>query len=406
MTQYHVTQLEDYEPLIGRENVERIREKARRFKGLRVANFNPTYYGGGVAEMLSSLTLLWNSLGLRTEWRVIQGTPDFFSITKKMHNALQGAEIDLSSIKQEIFERVIYENSLRNFLEHDFVIVHDPQPLPLIEHYEKKCPWIWRCHLDLSRPDAGTWKYLRLWIDTYDAVILSCKEFVQEMKPPHRVIMPAINPFNIKNRELSDKEIDERLAHYEIPTDLPLVVQISRFDPWKDPEGVVKAFKLARKEVEATLVLLGNFATDDPEGSQIFESLRACQEERILILTKGDDTALVNALQRRAAVVLQKSLREGFGLTVAEAMWKSRAVIGGDVGGIRYQIEAGVNGFRVSSVEDAAERIVRLLKNEKLRDEFGKKGRETIREKFLLSRYVEQYLDLFSEFDKSACSRD
>jgi len=183
-------------------------------------------------------------------------------------------------------------------------------------------------------------------------------------------------------------------------------VQISRFDPWKDPEGVVKAFKLARKEVEATLVLLGNFATDDPEGSQIFESLRACQEERILILTKGDDTALVNALQTRASVVLQKSLREGFGLTVAEAMWKSRAVIGGDVGGIRYQIEDGVNGFLVSSVEDAAERIVRLLKDEKLRDEFGKKGRETIREKFLLTRYVEQYLDLFSEFDKSARSRD
>ena len=401
MTQYHVTQLEDYEPLIGRENVERIREKARRFKGLRVANFNSTYYGGGVAEMLSSLTLLWNSLGLRTEWRVIQGTPDFFSITKKMHNALQGAEIDLSTIKQEIFERVIYENSLRNFLEHDFVIVHDPQPLPLIEHYEKKCPWIWRCHLDLSRPDAGTWKYLRLWIDTYDAVILSCKEFVQEMKPPHRVIMPAINPFNIKNRELSDKEIDERLAHYEIPTDLPLVVQISRFDPWKDPKGVVEAFKLASEEVDARLVLLGNFATDDPEGEEIFNSLCACRDDRILILTSGDDTALVNALQTRAAVVLQKSLREGFGLTVAEAMWKSRAVIGGNVGGIRYQIEDGVDGFLVSSNEQAAERIVRLLKDEKLREEMGRKARETVRKKFLLTRYAEEYLDLFDAFDKN-----
>src|SRR5881396_1893455 len=404
MAQYRITQIEDYGPLVGRERVERIREKARKFKDLRVASFNSTYYGGGGAEMISSLTLLMNSLGLRSEWRVIQGTADFFSITKKMHNALQGGEIDLSKIKKEIFEQVIYENSLRNFLDHDFVIVHDPQPLPLIEHYEKKCPWIWRCHLDLSQPDAGTWKYLRRSIDSYDAVIVSCREFVQEMKPPHRVIMPAINPFNIKNRELSDKEIDERLAHYEIPTDLPLVVQISRFDPWKDPEGVVKAFKLARKEAEATLVLLGNFATDDPEGSQIFESLRACQEERILILTKGDDTALVNALQTRASVVLQKSLREGFGLTVAEAMWKRTAVIGGNAGGIRYQIEDGVNGFLVSSIEDAGERIVRLLKDEKLRDEFGKKGRETIRETFLLTRYVEHYLDLFSEFDKSARS--
>ena len=241
------------------------------------------------------------------------------------------------------------------------------------------------------------WKYLRRWIDKYDAVIVSCEEYKHEVKPPQHVSMPAINPFNIKNRELSDKEIDERLAHYEIPTDLPLVVQISRFDPWKDPEGVVKAFKLARKEVEATLVLLGNFATDDPEGSKIFESLRACQEERIMILTKGDDTALVNALQTRATVVLQKSLREGFGLTVAEAMWKRRAVIGGNVGGIRYQIKDGVNGFLVSTIEEAAERIVRLLKDKKLREELGKKARETVREKFLLPRYVEDYFDLFGE---------
>lgn len=400
MARYRITQIEDYEPLIGSENVERVREKARRLKDLRVANFNSTYYGGGVAEMISSLTLLMNSLGLRTEWRVIQGTADFFSITKKMHNALQGGEIDLSTIKKEIYEQVIYENSVRNFLEYDFVIVHDPQPLPLVEHYEKKCPWIWRCHIDLSRPDAEMWKYLRRWIDSYDAAIVSCPEYKQEMKPPQRVFMPAINPFTIKNRELGDHEIHERLAHYNIPTDLPLVVQISRFHPWKDPEGVVEAFRRARKEVDATLVLLGNFATDDPEGRAIFESLCACQDERILILTSGDDTALVNALQTRAAVVLQKSLREGFGLTVTEAMWKGTPVIGGNVGGIRYQIESGVNGFLVSSVEEAAECIVRLLKDEKLREEIGQKARETVREKFLLTRYVEQYLDLFAAFDE------
>ena len=400
MAPYRIPQIEDYEPFIGIENVERIREKARKLKDLRVANFNSTYYGGGVAETISSLTLLMNSLRLRTEWRVIQGTADFFSITKKMHNALQGGEIDLSSIKKEIYEQVIYENSVRNFLEHDFVIVHDPQPLPFIEHYEKKCPWIWRCHIDLSRPDAEMWKYLRHWIDQYDVAIVSCPEYQQEMKPPQRVFMPAINPFSIKNRQLSDKDIDERLAHYMIPIDLPLVVQISRFDPWKDPEGVVEAFKLARKKVDARLVLLGNFATDDPEGREIFESLCACQGEHILILTSGDDTALVNALQTRAAVVLQKSLREGFGLTVAEAMWKGTPVIGGNVGGIRYQIENGVNGFLVSSIEEAAECIVRLLKDEKLCEEIGQKARETVREKFLLTRYVEQYLDLFSAFDK------
>jgi trehalose synthase len=397
MAHYRVTQIEDYEALVGAEVIHRIRDKAAKLKGLRVTNFNSTYYGGGVAEMLSSLTLLMNSLGLRTEWRVIQGTADFFSITKKMHNALQGAEIDLSSIKKEIFEQVIYENSIRNFLDHDFVIVHDPQPLPLIEHYEKGRPWFWRCHLDLSRPDTQTWGYLRRWIDNYDVVILSCKEFAQEMKPPLRVMMPAIDPFTIKNRQLSDREINERLAHYNIPTDLPLVVQISRFDPWKDPKGVVAAFKLARKQIDARLVLLGNFATDDPEGEEIFQSLCACRDERILILTSGDDTALVNALQTRAAVVLQKSLREGFGLTVAEAMWKSTPVIGGNVGGIRHQIEDGVNGFLVSSIEETAERIVQLVNDKELRNEMGCKARETVRENFLLTRYLEQHLDLFGE---------
>jgi len=400
MAQYRIQQIEDYVELIGAAKVERIRNKAKEFEGLRVANFNSTYYGGGVAEMLSSMTLLMNSLGLQTEWRVIQGTPDFFSITKKMHNALQGGEIDLTSIKKEIFEQVIYENSIRNFIRHDFVIVHDPQPLPLIEHYEKRCPWLWRCHIDLSRPQPETWKYLRYWIDLYDAAILSCPDFVQEMEPPPHFFMPAINPFNIKNHELTDKEIDERLAHYNIPTDLPLVVQISRFDPWKDPVGVLEAFKRARKELDATLVLLGNFATDDPEGEQIYESLCACRDERILILTSGDDSALVNALQTRATVVLQKSLREGFGLTVSEAMWKGTPVIGGDVGGIRYQIEDGVNGFLVSSIEQAATRIVQLLKDKKLRDQMGEKARDTVREKFLLPRYVEQYLDLFAEFRK------
>src|SRR5438874_6743041 len=214
------------------------------------------------------------------------------------------------------------------------------------------------------------------------------------MRPPTRMMMPAINPFAIKNRRLGDREIDERLAHYEIPTDLPLIVQVSRFDPWKDPKGVVEAFKLARKQIDARLVLLGNFATDDPEGEEIFHSLCASRDERILILTSGDDTALVNALQTRAAVVLQKSLREGFGLTVAEAMWKGTPVIGGNVGGIRYQIDDGVNGFLVSSIEETAERVVELINDKELRNEMGSKARETVRKNFLLTRYLEQYLDL------------
>lgn len=390
--------LEDYEPLIGAESVERIRKKAAPLQGIHIANVNSTYYGGGVAELLSSLTLLMDSVGIKTGWRAIQGSPDYFSITKKLHNALQGGKINLSSRKKELYEEVIYENVIRNHLDHDMVIIHDPQPLPMVGHYKKKGPWIWRCHLDLSGPDNVSWSYLSPFIEQYDAVILSIEGYRQELKTPQVFFMPAINPFSIKNKQLSGKEMDERLAHYDIPTDLPLVVQVSRFDRFKDPEGVIEAFKMARKQVDATLVLLGNVATDDPEGVKVYQSLLDSREERIIILSH-EDTALVNALQSKADVVLQKSRREGFGLTVAEAMWKGTPVIGGDVGGIRYQIEDGVNGFLVSTVEDAAARIIQLVKNERLRNQMGTKAKETVRKRFLLTRLLEQYLDLFNSFE-------
>jgi len=395
---YHHVTLEDYEALIGAEAADRISKKAEALKDLHVANVNSTYYGGGVAELLASLTLLFNCVGIKTGWRIIQGSPDFFSITKKMHNALQGGEIRLTEQKKEIYENVVYENALRNHLDHNLVIIHDPQPLPIIEHYRKSSPWIWRCHVDLSSPDEGLWSYLKQFIEKYDAVVVSIKEYAQKLKTPQFFFMPAIDPFSIKNRQLSEEELEERLAHYSIPTDLPLVVQISRFDRWKDPGGVIEAFRMARKEVDCTLVLLGNVATDDPEGAQVYESLLDCQEERILILSH-QDTALVNALQRKAAVVLQKSIREGFGLTVTEAMWKGAAVIGGNAGGIRYQIEDGVNGFLVSSVKEASERIVQLLKDEPLRRRLGENAKESVRKKFLLTRYMEQYLDLFGSFE-------
>ena len=349
-----MVQAEDYEPFVGGEVIERIRKKAKTLQDLHVVNVNSTYYGGGVAELLSSMSLLMNSVGIKTGWRVIQGPPDFFSITKKMHNALQGEEINLSDRKMKIYEEVIYENAIRNHLEsHNMVIIHDPQPLPMINHYKKNGPWMWRCHIDLTNPNQELWDYLSPLIEKYDAVIFSLKEYAQKIKTPQVFFMPAIDPFKITNREMSEEEMKERLAHYEIPTDLPLVVQISRFDRWKDPQGVIQEFHLARKEVDCTLVLLGNVATDDPEGAEIYESLLDSREERVIILSV-QDTALVNALQRQAAVVLQKSIREGFGLTVAEAMWKGTPVIGGNAGGIRYQIEDGVNGFLVSSVEEAA----------------------------------------------------
>lgn len=392
--------IEDYERLVGTESIERIKEKAEPLRDLHVVNVNSTYYGGGVSALLSSLTLLMNGLGIDTGWRIIHGPPDFFSITKKMHDALQGGDIRLTDTKMGIYEQVIYENSIRNHLTHDFVVVHDPQPLPLITHYRKRGPWIWRCHVDLSNPNEALWDYLLPFIERYDAVILSLKEYERELRTPRLFFEPAIDPFTIKNRELSGDEIDERLSRYDIPTDLPLVAQISRFDRWKDPEGVIKAFKLASEEVDCRLVLLGSSATDDPEGKGVYESLLRYREEdeRIIILS-FDDSALVNALQSKAAVVLQKSIREGFGLTVAEAMWKGTPVIGGDVGGIHHQIEDGENGFLVSSVEEAAERIVRLIEDEDLREQMGGKAKESVRERFLLTRYLEQYLDLLGSFE-------
>ena len=393
-----VTRVEDYEALIGPEAVDRILDKARQLADLHVVNINSTYYGGGVAQILSSITLLMNAAGIPTGWRAIQGRPEFFSVTKKIHNALHGADINLTDLKMQIYEEVALENAIRNHLDHDVVIVHDPQPLPLVKHYRKKAPWIWRCHIDLSHPNPAMWSYLAPLIERYDAVVLSLPAYAQKLSRPQRFIMPAINPFSTTNKNLSEAEIDERLAHYNIPTDLPLVVQVSRFDKWKDPHGVIGAFKIARKQVDCTLVLVGNVATDDPEGQDVFASLCDCAEERIRILSV-QDSALVNALQRRAAVVLQKSIREGFGLTVTEAMWKGTAVIGGRAGGITQQIDDGVNGFLVDSVEQAAERIVALLKDRSLAARLGEAAKATVRDRFLMTRLVEDWLDLLDSFE-------
>jgi len=393
-----LTTIYDYEPLVGGKIVERVAKRAEELRDRHIVHVSSTYYGGGVAELLSSLTLLINASGIKTGWRVIQGRPEFFSVTKKMHNALQGGEINLTEQKKEIYEEVVFENAVRMHLDHDLVIVHDPQPLPLIRHFPKKAPWIWRCHVDLSCPNPDLWAYLASFIESYDAVVLSLPEYAQKLNVPQRFIMPAIDPFSTTNKELSPDEIDERLTHYQIPTDLPLVVQISRFDKWKDPQGVVEAFQIARKQVDCTLVLVGNVATDDPEGHEVFASLCGCREDRIRILS-AQDSALVNALQRRATVVLQKSLREGFGLTVAEAMWKGTPVIGGRAGGIKHQIEDGENGFLVDSVEQAAERIVQVIKEHKLRERLGERARESVRRRFLMPRLLEDWLDLITSFE-------
>lgn len=387
-----------YERYVGKETIRRIEAKARPLRDMHILHVNSTYYGGGVSQLLASLTLLMNNLGIRTGWRVVHGPPDYFNVTKRFHNALQGADISMTDQKKAIYEQVVHENAIRNHLNHDMIFVHDPQPLPLITHYRKKCPWVWRCHIDLTTPNPDVWNYFVPFIEQYDAVILSCSEYRQNLVTPQVFFTPALDPFSIVNRELPESAIDERLETYDIPTDLPLVVQISRFDRWKDPEGVIQAFEKAQKEEECTLVLVGNVATDDPEGAEVYRSLLSHRSERVIILSVQDGS-LVNALQRRAAVVLQKSLREGFGMTVSEAMWKGAAVIGGNAVGIRYQIQDGVNGFLVSSVDEAAERIVELLRDPDLRERLGQAAHETVRERFLFTRTIEHYLDLIGAFE-------
>ncbi|MGD8849844.1 MAG: hypothetical protein PVF18_08985, partial [Anaerolineales bacterium] len=290
-----VNHLDRYQPLVGQKTIERIREKAKSLTDLHIAHVNSTYYGGGVAELLSSLTLLMNSLGIKTGWRVIQGAPDFFSVTKKMHNALQGGEINLTKRKKNIYQDVIYQNVQRNHIDHDVVFIHDPQPLAMIEHYQKRGPWVWRCHVDLTQPNKELWNFLKPWVELYDAVVVSLKDYALDINTPQVFIKPAINPFTIKNREFSDKEIKGRLDYYDIPTDLPLITQISRFDKWKDPKGVIDAFKIACEDIDARLVLLGNVATDDPEGEKVYQDLLKFQNDHIIILSR-EDTALVNAL--------------------------------------------------------------------------------------------------------------
>jgi trehalose synthase len=393
--------LEQYEPLIGAAATERIFRKAAGMRTQHVVHVSSTFYGGGVTEILTPMTLLMNAIGIETGWRMIQGTAAYFACTKKLHNTLQGENVELSDAEKAVYEQVVFENALRLHLEDcDAVIVHDPQPLPLITHVpERDIPWLWQCHVDLSSPNAAVWDYLRGFVTRYDAAIFSLPEYRQQLGIDQLFITPAIDPFSAKNCELSDEQIAECFAHYRIPTDRPLVVQVSRFDRWKDPLGVIEAFRKAREEVACTLVLAGSAALDDPESEVMLETIRSSVDDGIVVIT-ADDPTLVNALQRRAAVVLQKSTREGFGLTVTEAMWKGAAVIGGDVGGIRRQITDGENGFLVAPIDQAAERIVRVLKDRSLRERLGSRAKESVRQKFLMSRLVEDWIDVLAAYTR------
>jgi trehalose synthase len=387
--------LSGYEPLIGVRARDRLLKKARRLSALRVIHINSTRQGGGVAEILSSLTPLMNDIGITTEWLVIEGSPEFFAFTKDLHNGLQGEPITPSPAGAALHREVALTNFGATRLDDfDVVIVHDPQPLPLVFRRGRQV-WIWQCHIDLSEPAPAVWKYIATLVERYDCAVFSLPEYGQRLSIPQRFIMPAIDPFSPINQEMSRVESLSHLDRYGIPQDLPLVVQAGRFDKWKDPEGVIDAFCMASEDTPATLVLAGNGAADDPEGPALYESVCSRSGERILII-RADDQLLVNALQRRGTVLLQKSLREGFGLTVSEGMWKGKAVVGGAVGGIRHQIEHGHCGFLVANVEEAATSIGALLRDRALRRNMGRRAHQRVRRHFLMTRLLEDWLDLIA----------
>ncbi len=395
----HLTSLEDYRPIVGDDTIDRIRAKAEPLRGMRVAHMNSTYHAGGVVEILLSLTALQNELGINTEWRLLRGTEQFFGVTREMHDAIQAGDLDLTDDKKRIYEEVMAENAMRNNFDHDAVYLHDHHTMGLVAHARKRGPWIWRCHLDLTAPNPDLIAYLKKFADRFDATVVILEQYKQpSFDTPQFSILPAIDPLKPKSRELSAAEIEERLGSYGIPTDLPIVTQISRFDRWKDPHGVVDAFELARREVDCTLVMLGNRPADDPEKNEIYDDLIERQHDRMMVVD-GTDQLLVAALQQHAAVVLQKSLREGFGLTVSEALWMGTPVIGGNAGGIPQQIDHGTNGYLVDSVDEAAQRIVELVADPDHAAEMGRAGRRKVRDRFLITRLLEDHLDLLSGFE-------
>ncbi len=408
--------LRDYEAIVGEEEIDEILALGAKLSEKTVAHVNATFYGGGVAEMLNSYIPLLSQTGLRSEWRLLKGSREFFTVTKKMHNALQGDDLKLTKEDIECYESTLDANAvISNLNYYDCVIIDDPQPCGLISRYsrkspsiwkplpeflrlpvfQKKQPWVWRVHLDLSKPNLETWKYLKPFISEYDAIVVSAKNFRQNIFKPTFVIPPAIDPLSDKNKELTDAQVDKILDRYGVDTTTQIVTQVSRFDKWKDSLGVIKAFNKARRTVKCQLVLIGSMATDDPEGEKMFnEVYREAQRHKDVTLITLQNDLLVNALQRKSAVVVQKSLREGFGLTVSEALWKGTPVVGGDCGGISTQIDEGVNGFLVSSVEQCADRISYLLKNPKKAAQMGLAGKEKVRKKFLVTRLVRDELNM------------
>ena len=395
--------LNDFREITGDKIISDLYKKARPLYGKRIIHINSTFYGGGVAEILNSLVPLMNDVGLDAGWRIIRGSPDFFAITKKFHNALQGYKINLSEIKKKIYLQTNEDFSTYTHLNHDCVIIHDPQPLPMIKFYKKRQPWVWRCHIDLSHPNENLLEFLKGFVLKYDIEVISHENYKADLPMEHKIIRPGIDPLTPKNMELSDKDINKYLKKFNVPRDKPLLTQISRFDKWKDPVGVIEIFKLVKKEIDCRLVLCGSMAPDDPEGIQIYERVKRKANNLIssgdVILITSENNILVNALQRSSAVIIQKSIREGFGLTVTEALWKRTPVVASNAGGIPLQIIDGENGFLFEPKDNNgfAQKIVELITKPELARKIGKNGRETVRQNFLVTRILKDYLDLFNE---------
>lgn len=399
--------LDDYARVVGEDVIAQLRQLAAPLRGMTLVHVNSTRAGGGVAEILDKMVPLTQELGIHTRWETITGDSDFFECTKGMHNTLQGNRIPLGESLLRVYEETNARNAetLRPVLEEaDLVLIHDPQPAALLRH----CPgrrgkWIWRCHIDASHPYRPVWKYLRQFVAPYDASIFSLAAFAQELPHPQYLVPPSIDPLSDKNIALPPEAVQQVRDRYGLDPERPLLVQVSRFDRFKDPIGVISAYKLAKRFLPPIqLVLAGGGATDDPEGGAVLGEVQAAAEGdpdvRVLLLP-SDAHREINALQQAADIVLQKSVREGFGLTVTEALWKGRPTVAGNVGGIPLQIEDGVSGYLVNSPAECAERCLEILRNPGLGKSLGRAGKEHARREFLSPRLLRDWLRLIGELE-------
>lgn len=398
-----MTKIRDYQEIVGANVIDELELFGGKLKDVSVQNINSTAVGGGVAEILMRMIPLLQELGVNAFWNVIKGGERFFEVTKKMHNALHGKEVTFSKEEIALFEETNEVNSHQMDLRGDVLFIHDPQPIALIKRRpELGRKWVWRCHIDFSQPDPFTWNYLKKYIEQYDVSIFSAPAFARELSIPQVLIPPSIDPLSDKNKELMPEVIDEVLERFHIDKKRPIVTQISRFDYLKDPVGVVRVFRQVKKYVDCQLVLAGGGATDDPEGAAVLAEVReeaANDPDIFLLLLPPASDIEINALQRASSVVLQKSLREGFGLTVAEALWKAKPVIAGAVGGIPLQITHKYSGLLSHTIEGTAFALKQLLQEPEYAKKLGQNGREHVRKNFLITRHVRDYMLLLLSLD-------